>query len=173
MLPLAGSEAIDNLDSEEFSSIDQRGVFRDFFPDIGAVEYQGVASERALIWESDWDGDGKLYGVEHALGTHPDLADHQATGNLGISSFDVVGGATLSFGFNAQAKGYTDWVLSRSTSLAPGSFVEVFRYRGPTQSMVLGSGITSQLSGSSFSVIDSTPPSGKAFYHFEAKLIAP
>ncbi len=120
-----------------------------------------------LYWLTDWDGDGARFGLEHALGTDALRSDPNNPRNLTPPAFDTLNRAQLTFGVNNAALPGTLWKLTRSTTLLPGSFTEIFRFDGTaytfnnTQFGVLDN-------GDAFTVIDRFPPPGKAFYRFEA-----
>ena len=120
------------------------------------------------FWELDTDSDGNVFGVEHALGTNPLVADRGAAGNLVAPSINGSGQAVLSFGYNASATPGTVWVLLRGT-LTSG-FSEVYRYDGTVETFNAGL-FSSSIGGSSITVTDLSPPAGRAFYRFQA--IAP
>ena len=84
------------------------------------------------------------------------------------NGFNASGHAAFTFGRNPAAGPHTRWVLKRSPDLSPGSFVEIFRFDGPTATPTNQPGITSIPGANSISVTDTTPPPGKAFYRFEA-----
>ncbi|MEP4810232.1 MAG: choice-of-anchor Q domain-containing protein, partial [Luteolibacter sp.] len=167
--PLPGSPAIDAAGTIDPGGTDQRGFprFLNGALDIGAVEgAQGPVY--ATLWPTDDDFDGISYGVEHALGTDPDTSDPGNPANLTAPSFNGSGHATFAFGRNPTAEPHTIWILERSTTLASGSFVEIFRFDGPTATPTNQPGITSIPNATSFSVTDTNPPVGKAFYRFKA-----
>ncbi|MGJ8642878.1 MAG: beta strand repeat-containing protein [Luteolibacter sp.] len=168
MPPLSGSPAIDAGGTTDPGGTDQRGLprFLNGALDIGAVET--AAPDFAALWPTDTDLDGNPYGIEHALGTDPNISDPGHPANLTSPVFNGSGHATFTFGRNPAAEANTIWLLKRSTTLLPGSFVEIFRFDGPTLTPTNQSGITSIPGATSFSVIDTTPPSGRAFYLFEA-----
>lgn len=164
MLPLPGSPAID------FAVIrsrvtDQRGFPVDSVIDLGATEYQGD-SELRRLWLLDSDGDGSPFGLEFALGTDPWTSDRSHSANLVLSS-DTEGRPTLTFGRNPAANSTAAWCLTRSTTLDPNSFIEIFRYDGASTT----NGSSASVTPTTFQIIDTTPPPGKAFYRVEA--IAP
>ena len=173
MPPLPGSPAIDAVLTS--LTTDQRGFPRSVDgngdthskSDAGAAEYT-PALDLAAFWELDFDGDGSAFGVEHALATNPLVSDPAAPGNLTSPVFNASGHATFTFGRNPAAGPHTRWVLKRSPDLSPGSFVEIFRFDGPTATPTDQPGITSIPGANSISVTDTTPPPGKAFYRFEA-----
>ena len=169
MPPLPGSPAVDAGSTTDPGGTDQRGFprFLNGALDIGAVE-GALGPDFAALWSTDNDLDGKPYGVEHALGTDPDSPDPGNPANLTNPVFNGSGHATFSFGRNPAAEPNTIWILKRSTTLLPGSFVEIFRFDGPSVTPTNQTGITSTPSPTSFSVTDTTPPAGRAFYRFEA-----
>ena len=128
--------------------------------DIGAVE-GALGPDLATLWPTDDDLDGIPYGVEHALGTNPDVPDPGHPANLTSPVFNGSGHATFTFGRNPAAEANTIWLLKRSTTLLPGSSVEIFRFDGPTLTPTNQSGITSIPGANSFSVTDTTPPADK------------
>lgn len=163
MPPLSGSPAIDKGNPNYRLKTDQR-TYQRGVPDIGAVEDQGAADLKQF-WKRDFDGDGTSYGAELALGTDPLLADSGSTRNLAPPTFDAFGHAVLRFGIGAAVPG-TIWVLKRSPDLAPGSFVEIYRYDGSIDTTA--SGVTHQRTAVDITVTDANPPPGGAFYRFEA-----
>ncbi|MCU0796154.1 MAG: hypothetical protein MUF31_09485 [Akkermansiaceae bacterium] len=160
--PLPGSPAI-NAAIGSNRLTDQRGFPIVGTADIGAAEYQGPTDLR-LYWESDWDGDGNAFGIEHALGTNPALSDPANSRNLSGPTFTPVGQASLTFGRNTSAAPGTISILKRSTDLI--TFSEVFRITG--NSPVPGLGISAIILPDSITILDSNPPPGKAFYRIEA-----
>jgi len=166
MPPLPSSPAIDagtNLVS--LPATDQRGFARVFngIVDIGAVEFQGT-TDVGLFWATDWDGDGSPFGVELALGTDPLVADSEAPGYPVPYPPDTGNG--ISFGFNSAATNYTAWVVRRSLDLSlPDSFVEIYRYDGPTGITTATNDLNVNVTGDSIEITDELmpqPPS--AFY---------
>ncbi|MBK1856281.1 hypothetical protein JO972_15025 [Verrucomicrobiaceae bacterium 5K15] len=160
---LAAEHRIDNIVINYQSQVEA---------DIGAVEIQDATDSYNILsdlWLTDEDGDGQAFGVEFALGTNPKVAN---TVNFTGPTINSSGQATLNFGLNLAAVDYTIWKLTRSTTLEVGSFEEVLRYDGAFDQLTLGENITVAGSGE-FIVTDEAPPTGKAFYRFEAELIAP
>ncbi len=167
MPPLPGSPVID-AGGTTTPTTDQRGFARVSTPDIGAAEYQETA-DLARFWKLDFDGDGSPYGVEQALGTDPLVSDAGNPRNLTGPIFDFSGHARLQIGLDSQAATETRWVISRSPSLSPGSFMEIYRFDGSAS--IAAPGIDFTLApGRSISVTDENPPPGGAFYRFEAVL---
>jgi|GEM_PF-871442 len=166
--PLPGSPAVDAAGTIDPGGTDQRGFprFLNGALDIGAVE--GPESPSLLIlWPTDDDGDGIAYGVEYALGTNPEVFDLNNPANLTTPTFNGSGHPTFTFGRNGAADPNTIWLLSRSPDLSPDSFVELFRFYGPTTTKTDQLNVTSTVGATSISVTDTAPP-GKAFYRFEA-----
>lgn len=166
MPPLPNSRAINAGGTTTLTS-DQRGFPRLSPPDIGAVEYQGAA-DLARLWKLDTDGDGSPLGVEQALGTDSLLADSASSRNLTVPTFNSLGHAVLAFALNAAAAPGTRWVLSRSPDLAPGSFVEIYRYDGSADTAAPG--ITYLRTTTGVTITDTAPLPSPAFYRFEALL---
>lgn len=169
MPPLPGSPVIDSgvATTLEF---DQRGFSRvvGSAPDIGAVEYE-AGHDYPLFWAVDSDGDGNAFGIEVALGTDMHVPDSSSNRNLKLGRQSGTGLPQLDFGFNAAAAPTTIWIIKRSANLAPGSFVEIYRYDGPTGTEIFN-GTTSTVGGDSISVVDGNPVlDGRAFYLFEAE----
>lgn len=169
--PLPDSPAIDAAGATALA-IDQRGFPRTVngTPDIGAAEFQGFADLDAF-WATDWDQDGNPFGVEFALGTDPSTSDPAHPNNLAL----VVtpgGPSVLSFGRNPAANPHAIWSLTRSTTLEPGSFTEIFRFVGPTSDETTAVGVNATINADSFEITDNDPPPGRAFYRFEA-ILAP
>ena len=175
MPPLPGSPAINAAGLSGQEETDQRGLSRfvDGALDIGAVEYQGSA-DLARFFPLDFDGDGSAFGVEYALGTDPLRFDAANSRTLSAPALNSAGEASLSFGLNLEAVPHVVWILKRSTNLQPGSFEEIYRFDGPSmlETLQLGveSAITPLLAPDTISITDRTPPSGTAFYRFEAEL---
>jgi hypothetical protein len=169
MIPLPGSLALAAAGTTNPGGTDQRGFdrFVDGALDIGAVEFQ-IDEGLAPFWLTDTDLDGSLFGVEHALGTDPDTSDRGNPANLIAPQFNGSGNAGFTFGRNPAAEANTIWILQRSTTLAPGSFLEIFRFDGPAGILTNQPGITSTPGATMFSVTDTTPPAGQAFYRFKA-----
>ncbi len=171
MPPLPGSPAIDAATSF-LTANDQRGFTRDALPDIGATELRGNA-DLAIFWKLDFDGDGFPFGIEHALGANPLVAD---TSLSKFPRMDEVSPSSrrISFGsgFNTSPAGIR-WILKRSQNLV--SFHEtLFTYDTTTdiESVHLPHiSITSD--ASSVQVLDTTPSQPRAFYRFETELIEP
>jgi hypothetical protein len=163
MPPLPGSPAIDTGGTTTLTT-DQRGFPRVGTPDIGAAEYQGT-SDLTRFWKLDFDGDDSPYGVEQALGTDPLVSDPSSSRNITAPALNASGHAVLSFGIGAAAPG-TRWILSRSTDLL--GFAEIYRFDGSADTVVPG--VTFLRTATSITVTDTDPPSGGAFYRFEAVL---
>ena len=162
MPPLLGSTAI-NAGGDTSLATDQRGLQRIDAPDIGASEYQGPA-DIARFWNLDFDGDGTPYGVEQALGTLPLNADSTDSRNLTAPEFSASGQAVLSFGLNPAAIPGTRWILSRSPDLSPGSFQEIYRFDGISDTPALG--ISFSRDGNKVTITDAPPLLGQGFYRF-------
>ena len=169
MPPLVGSPVINAAITSTFTT-DQRGFAFLDAPDIGAAEYLGDSVIATLIslWNQDTDGDGSPYGVEYALGTNTAVSDRGNSRNLTTPTINGSGHAVLSFGLNSAAVSATRWILQRSSDLSPGSFTEVYRFDGTTDTNA--SGITVVRTANSVTVTDADPPSGKAFYRFKAEI---
>jgi hypothetical protein len=144
---------------------DQRGRPRLGPHDIGAVEYQGDNPETALRWNFDLDGDGSPYGLEHALGTNPEMADSSNTRNFRGPAFNAFGHPVLSFGIGDTVQG-TRWILRRSTDLL--TFTEIYRYNGTTHTAAPG--VTFLRTATGLTVTDANPLPGGGFYRLEAVL---
>ncbi len=169
MPPLVGSPVINAAITSTFTT-DQRGFAFLGAPDIGAAEYLGdpVIANLISLWNQDSDGDGSPYGVEYALGTDTAVSDRSNSRNLTIPTINGSGHAVLSFGLNSAAVSATRWVLQRSPDLSPGSFTEVYRFDGTTDTNA--SGITVVRTANSVTVTDANPPAGKGFYRFKAEI---
>lgn len=137
--------------------------------DLGA--YEGAITDPALLWSTDFDRDGNPWGVETALGTDPDVSDRSDPDNLSVPVFDTEGEALIKFGYNSSAPQGITWKLTRSTTLAPGSFETIFSYDGTT--FTQASDVIGLLINAEFGVIDQSPPDPAAFYRFEAEYLAP
>lgn len=172
MMPLPGSPAIDAL-TESGELVDQRGRWRDGTPDIGAVEYAG-AGDLAYVWESDWDSDGVVYGVEHAVGTNPFLPDRREP-KYPVFATDGSGSPGITMGLDTAAADDTIWIVWRSTDLV--TFEEIYRFDGPTQIETLANGIVANffpvLNPEQLSIFDTLSPSPRVFYMFEALIANP
>ena len=176
MPPLPGSPAIDAGNSVTyFLTTDQRGFPRvaGSAVDIGAVELQGVSDTESILgsaWSTDNDGDGNPFGVEFALGTDWQTADATNPANLAIRPTN--GFPAVAFGLNPAATNYVQWVVYRSLDLAAtNSFVEIYRYDGPTGTAYTnGVPVSVNLSSNLLQVIDeSKPRPAAAFYRLGVK----
>lgn len=169
MPPLQGSPVINAAISSTFTS-DQRGFAFIGAPDIGAAEYQGdpVVANLINLWNQDSDGDGSSYGIEYALGTNNDVSDRSNPRNLTAPAFNGSGHAVVSFGLNPSAVSATRWILQRSSNLSPGSFIDIYRFDGTTDTTA--SGITVVRTANSVTITDANPPAGKGFYRFKAEI---
>ncbi len=163
--PAPGSAAINSATGSPLN-FDQRGFARVGAADLGAAEFRGAPDVR-LYWLSDWDADGARFGLEHALGTDPFLSDPNNPRNLTPPAFDAQNRAQLTFGVNNAALPGTLWKLTRSTTLLPGSFTEIFSFAGGIATYN-NTEINAFNNGTTITVIDLSPPPGKAFYRFEA-----
>lgn len=164
MVPLHGSPAIDGGHSFNRRTADQRGFPIGANPDLGAAEYQGTG-DLTRFWPLDFDGDSSPYGIEQALGTNPFVSDHANSRNITVPVLNTSGRPVLSFGIGAAAPG-TRWILSRSTNLR--AFTEIYRFNGITDTAAPD--IAFERTATGVIVTDNTPPSGAAFYRFEALL---
>lgn len=139
--------------------------------DLGALE--GVVTDPAILWDTDFDQDGLAYGLEIATGTNPD------TENEGSPlAYSLHADGTAIFAFNRAPLPSSNYILKimRSTTLAPGSFTHIFS--------VTPSTLTGTVSESedlafpypgfedSFILLDNNPPADKAFYVLEAEFVA-
>ncbi|MDF1714780.1 MAG: choice-of-anchor Q domain-containing protein [Akkermansiaceae bacterium] len=172
MMPLPASPAIDGAISSGRTT-DQRGfpIFNDN-ADIGAVEFQGAADLPIFapaVWDIDHDGDGISFGVEHALGTDPFVSDAGDSANLCLR-FNANGQAVLEFGYNTGAIEATQWILERSSDLAPDSWEQVYFSEDPDNGgttefdILINAAISVELTD-----ITVSNPSG-VFYRFRAGL---
>ncbi len=166
MPPMPGSPVINLAATTNTLATDQRSFPRVGVSDIGAAEYQGGA-DLARFWKVDADGDGSPYGVEQALGTDPLVADPTNTRRFATPRFNVAGHAVLSFGIAPAVLG-TGWILRRSPDLSGGSFTEIYRTDGVTDTAVPG--VTFERSATRVTVTDGNSLAGRAFYRFEAVL---
>lgn len=130
--------------------------------DLGPFE----ADLLTAIWASHDDNDGNPYGVEMALGTDPSTGDLHHANNLIAPVFNASGHAALTFGHNPSAPPGTQWILYRSTTLASGSFLEIYRYNGTSHLVPAEYTITPSLGGGTFTIIDQDPPEDGAYYRF-------
>lgn len=166
MPPMPGSPVINLAATTNTLATDQRSFPRVGVSDIGAAEYQG-GTDLARFWKVDADGDGSSYGVEQALGTDPLVADPTNTRRFATPRFNVAGHAVLSFGIAPAVLG-TRWILRRSPDLSGGSFTEIYRTDGVTDTAVPG--VTFERSATRVTVTDGNSLAGRAFYRFEAVL---
>ncbi len=169
MPPLVGSPVINAAITSTFTT-DQRGLAFLGAPDIGAAEYLGdpVIANLINLWNQDADNDGSPYGVEYALGTNTAVSDRGNSRNLTTPTINGSGHAVLSFGLNSAAVSATRWILQRSPDLSAGSFTEVYRFNGTTDTNA--SGITVVRTANSVTITDANPPTGKGFYRFKAEI---
>ena len=167
MPPLNGSPAI-NAGGTTTLTTDQRGFPRVGVPDIGAAEYQGNA-DAMRFWRLDFDNDGSPYGVEQALGTNPLVSDIGHPQKLSTPTFNGSGHALLGFGLNPVDPVIgTRWILKRSPDLTPGSFQEIYRFNGLTDTA--GPGIVFQRQSRLINITDTASHPRHGFYRFEALL---
>lgn len=119
--------------------------------DLGAFEYQGPDP-----FFLDGDNDGIKTGVERAIGTNPSVPDRSSPRNLRL----VQSGATVefSFGYDASTAASITLELRRSIDLINFDTVIASSETGfPTPD---GAGI--------ITIVDPSPPAGKAFYQLYA-----
>lgn len=156
--PFPGSPALDTA-SPTLLLADQRGFPRNGFPDIGASEFQG-APDVDLFWNTDWDGDGNLFGYELGIGSDPLSPDPGGPG----TPMALAPGIT--FGLNPDAYPYTAWVVYRSLDLVSDPFVQILWFDGPTASVIPdGIPLTINILGDAIEVIDDSDPlPDEAFY---------
>jgi len=131
---------------------DQRGFprFADSMPDLGAIEFIGVANEILI----DSDSDGVPNGVETVTGTNPLVADPEHPGHLRISV--IAGEPVLSFGYLSSTSSRFALLLHRSTDLQ-------------NEEVVLSSvsfSIPNSID-SPFQFVDPSPAEGRVFYRLE------
>ena len=167
MLPLPGSRAID-MAIGSTSPLDQRGRARNGIPDIGAAELSD-GRDLAVVWETDYDNDGSPFGVEHALGTDPFLADPENLANLQLR-FNALGEAVIEFGYNTEAIAETVWILERSFTL-DDDWEEVYFSEDPDFGENTSFGVLTN-AGTSVELTDTTATDldKKVFYRFKASL---
>ena len=164
-----GSPALDvGLDGVNSEALDFAGTFRtqNAIIDLGA--HEGPVFNLATHWSADFDGDGSPNGVEIALGTNPGTADLGHANNLNVLARNDDGPVSLTFGRSPFAPDGTIWKLLRSTTLEPGSFVEIYRFDGATET--LGTNISAIKTNTIFTITDQWSP--RAFYRFEAVYFA-
>jgi hypothetical protein len=167
-----GSPVIDAGDSSANSSFsDLAGAPRKVgIIDLGA--YEGPVDDPAILWETDFDHDGRPYGIEIASGTDPNSSDRDP-----LASFEVDGNGSPVLKFTRHPAPSANYLLKvmRSPDLSPGSFVEIFRISPG------GSGTDTE-GGNSFGVdpvssqvtfTDEDPPPGSAFYRLEVDYSGP
>jgi len=165
MVPLPESPTINGGDGSAINS-DQRGFPRVSPPDIGAVEFRD--SDIARIWNLDFDGDGSPYGLEQALGTNNFTPDSKNSRNLTSPSFNASGHAILKFGLNSTSIHGTRWILKRSPDLSHGSYTEIYRTNGLSDTVAPGFEFIRGTN--SVTVFDENPLARCGFYRFEATL---
>ena len=93
--------------------------------DIGA--YEGFIEGQELIvalWYSDFDGDGHTFGIEHSIGTNPDLPDIGSPKNLRVSHAPTA--QTFTFSVNPDLANNSRIILLQSTDLQ--TFSPIFTY---------------------------------------------
>ena len=88
MPPMQGSPLVGRAAGS--TPLEQRGYPRNNRPDLGATE----RVEPVDVWDSDWDGDGLTFGIEHAIGRDPVTPDR---GGAPLRATFGKGGATLVF----------------------------------------------------------------------------
>jgi len=165
-------EAGDNNANSSPSDLEGDTRIQGQFIDLGA--YEGVTPAIGVLFLSDYDNDGNAYGYEMALGTDPNTADLNNPRNLTAPIPDQDGNLTFSFGRGNTGSGFYIYTLSRSTTLDPHSFVEIFRFPTPN-TLTLAPGVTATtdqgfqafFDGSvfnSFTITDEIPLNEKAFY---------
>ena len=94
-----------------------------------------------------------------------------AANKANLAVLQSSGTVSVTFGFNPAASNTTAWVVKRSLDLLPGSFLEVYRYDGPTDTTTTNIPISVNMTSSSFEVQDlSSPQPTSAFYSLEAEL---
>ncbi len=165
---LPGSPAINAGSASPPLATDQRGVIRDSFPDIGAVEY-AESPDLALFWMEDWDGDGVPFGAEFALGTDPLTADKGSPLSPDIQVLPN-GKREITFGFNPAAIGKVRWRLRRSLNLVNWS--TAFTSDGTTHQPASGFSTGFSLAPHSLFLIgETTAPFSKLFFRLEAEQI--
>jgi hypothetical protein len=173
-----GSPAIDQGNA---TGPDQRGLPRVDNPnvanaaggngsDIGAFETQDT-SDINLIFNTDDDGDGNVYGIEQALGTNPNFPDPANPLNLAPPTFNLSGQPMLGFGISSTAAPGTQWILERSTSLT--AFEEIYRFDGTNHIDYIGIPINIQITPTGVVITDQAPPDGAVFYRFKTYLESP
>jgi predicted outer membrane repeat protein len=177
--PVPGSPAIDAALPAAIQPIDdQRGAIRSSgVSDIGAVEYQGT-SDLATFWNTDWDGDGKSFGVEFATASDPITADNGAPGDFTAPILNPGGDRILSFGVNPDAIGLVIWEIEYSPDLSPGSWVSVVRGDEPDNlnRLELETNFSAQPNAGdppTVTITDANPPADRGFYRFAALLPGP
>ena len=165
MPPLPQSSAIDRSPDTSFSG-DQRGFLISLAADSGAAEYQG-RSDLARFWDTDWDSDGSVYGVEQAVGTDPFSSDRSSARNLRIVMSG--GDPILTFGIETSARPHSRWVVKRSADLL--NFAEqIYSFDGPTSTNTTATGIFQGSSGPLLLLRDQAPNPPKMFYRLEVLL---
>lgn len=165
MPPLPGSPAINRSPNISFSG-DQRGFFINLTADSGAAEYQGRA-DLARFWDTDWDNDGSVYGVEQAVGTDPFTSDCSSPKNLRIAMSG--GDPILTFGIENNARPHSRWVVKRSADLL-GFTEQIYSFDGPTATGTTAAGILQGSSGPLLLIRDQAPNPPKMFYRLEVVL---
>ena len=162
--PLPGSPAIDPGGAYSLPplTVDQHGEPREVGSrvDFGAVEYQG-ASDLVPFWLTDWDGDGKPFGLEFALGS-----DWFTPDTVAFTTLAPTTGKGVRFPVNATAEATTTWIVKRSLDLV-SPFTEVYRYHGPTMTETAAPFISASLVAGILTVQDNSDEAS-AYYLVEA-----
>jgi predicted outer membrane repeat protein len=157
-LPLPGSPVID-ASSGSSATIDQRGFARVGIPDIGAAENRGNP-DLGLIWNSDWDGDGNRFGIEHVLKTDPQVSDAGSSQNFSVSESSEGGQPTISFGHNPDMIPGANWELVRTSDFV--TFRTIGTYDGFDLALI--DSVDFEFTSEFFKFTDQNPPPDGAFY---------
>ncbi|MEM0895844.1 MAG: right-handed parallel beta-helix repeat-containing protein [Verrucomicrobiota bacterium] len=152
-----------NAANSEPTDLDGKPRIRNNVIDLGAFE---ALTDFASLWLTDLDHDGSPFGTEIALGTNPDATDRNDPRNPSCPVINSNGDAIITFGRGQDAPVGTNWILSRSTTLKPGSFEEIYRFDGATGTP--GQDIQAVVDANSFQIEDQNPPAPRAYYRFEA-----
>lgn len=128
---------------------------------------------------TDWDGDGKTFGIEFATAGDPLVADIGAPGDLtGPFPDPLKGDISVSFDVNPQAVGLLVWKLQHSPDLSAGSWRTLFLLDNPYNptnwevEWDIGISVSSG-NPARATVADNRTPATKGFYRLAAEIATP
>jgi hypothetical protein len=168
-----GSPALDQgLNGANPSETDLGGSARIANGSIDLGAYEGFVDDPALLWETDFDLDGRTYGLEVATATDPETADRDPQAGFGVRSDGL---PVLQFSCNTGASPSFLLKVMRSPDLSAGSFVEIFRISntGFGSDTEEGNSINIPSGGGLIIFGDTDPPAEAAFYRLEAEFTEP